>query len=985
MTRAEYEKKYGVSPALNTEPSAPKMTRAEYEVKYGLSPDAKIGTGNAALDMNPVFKQMGTNANNKNPLTFGNPAETVRTAGDEALSAIEGTGRFAGKGAVERGLAAGSSAAIAVPTVAANLVPGGTAALDVIGKGFGAAIGFAGSVPQKLADVAQKIGIMSPEQRKQYDQRNEDFANSPEGVAIESAAAIANYSSNIAGVITGGVGTARLFQKAIDTGIPKMRQQIAEAQAKPPTPSETLSRESSAAGLVAEQADEIGAIEARYAKGRKANLYSKDAGADSRARIAQSNVLKHSVNEDGLIQTKLPGGPVEQYKAMTIKPAEGVVRANLVREGNKVNLRDVQASLDSQIRSSGLQGADLVNALNGVKKEIAGLRLKADQNGYVDVALLHDAKINTTNNIDFFTPRETRTYRTALASAYKKLVEDNTYSFDVRAINAELAKYMEDIARLERLDGARVQGGRLGKYAAQISGNVIGGAFGSLFGAPGAAVGALLGGEVSGLIKGKGMAATFKNTGTTAPTNPILDKAVEQGRSPRLMLPAASSGLRSQVSSPKTINLPARSQSTVDAQEKSLGSRNTRYATPAASSKKVITAQPSTSSKKGKPSGRTTSPTTPSKPSTAGSISTGSAATGKEGVSARKADTSVPFDEAKGIKLYHGTSDTTAVSEAIVNGTLRSTKEGNLGEGFYFTTTPDSAKTFVTGKGGVIEFDSKGLKLKTLDDDERLAFADGSQQSQTVKAQKYEQQGYDGIIARNWGVIFPKSLPKLASKSSPSIPKELEPLAKEARKYGSAEEFSKNVGAIKEDYDWKYLDEMQADKDAGRGYSHSDYSALSNLAKKYRGNEPGRTFYRAGSLSKTSTGEKHTEIYLTDNEGLAQQYANSDGVKVGEYKLVVQNPLDATDAQFLEKTLGPTYRELPNSQTLKQKLIKYAKDNGYDSVTFPDSGPDGEGFAGNSTVVWNKELIKTEKQLTDFYNKVKGLSPAKKGGARSNL
>ncbi len=290
--------------------------------------------------------------------------------------------------------------------------------------------------------------------------------------------------------------------------------------------------------VIQQQADEIAAIEDRYAKGRKANAYSKDAGASSRQRIAEADVLKYSVDEDGKVRTKQPGGAVDQYKAMTTKPAEGVVRQNLALEGSKVNLSDVQAELMKQVNSSGLEGADLSNALNGVKREVAGLRLKADNLGYVDTTLLHDAKINTYNNIDFQTPPETATYRKAIGRGYKSLIEDNS-SFDVAGVNAELAKYYDDVARLERLDGARVKGGRLGKYTSQIVGSIAGGAAGGAVGGPlGIAAGTVVGGEVGGLVKGKTMARTFGEIpgGGKAPTAPVLEDAIKSGQRGNLNL-----------------------------------------------------------------------------------------------------------------------------------------------------------------------------------------------------------------------------------------------------------------------------------------------------------------------------------------------------------------------------------------------------------------------------------------------------------------
>lgn len=528
MTRAEYEKKYGAqsvvtSPSLDTTPSISKMTQAEFLLKYGEQTQQPENKKIGMLDINPKA----------NPFTVSNPLTDINAAGGDVNEAITGTGKYTGQGAIQRGTSAAATAAMTVPSVAADLIPGGKTALDLIGKGFEKATNFAGNIGNMFADTAQKIGIMSPEQRKQYDQRNADFVNSPTGVAIDSVASVGKNLGDIANVILMAHGTAQATQNFIDKTLPEMKQKYQEAKNAPPPPSAQASMDADRASRVANQANEIAAVEDRYSKGRKMNRYSTNEGADSRARIAETNVLQYSVDENGMIRTQQTGGAVDKYKAMTTKPSEGVVRANLVRLGEKTNLSEVETYLKREVNSSGLEGADLVNALNGLKKEVAGLRLKADDLGYVPNEVLHDAKINTTDNINFQTPPETATYRKAVARAYKTLVEDNS-SFNVAEVNGELSKYYGDIERLKALDGMRVQGGRLGKYTAQVTGTIVGGAVGGLFGGlGGAALGTVVGGEAAGFMKGKAMANTFTEVPAKTPTSPILEKAIEQSKLPQ--------------------------------------------------------------------------------------------------------------------------------------------------------------------------------------------------------------------------------------------------------------------------------------------------------------------------------------------------------------------------------------------------------------------------------------------------------------------
>lgn len=202
---------------------------------------------------------------------------------------------------------------------------------------------------------------------------------------------------------------------------------------------------------------------------------------------------------------------------------------------------------------------------------------------------------------------------------------------------------------------------------------------------------------------------------------------------------------------------------------------------------------------------------------------------------------------------------------------------------------------------------------------------------------------------------------------------EVNPLIEEARKYKSAEEFAENVGAIRDNFDWSYLDEMKARKAAGESYSHSDFNYLSKIEATKRGKES-RTFYRAGSIGKDG------DIWLTPQEAGAAQYGSAGGTRVGEYKVATQNPLILQDVKSIEKILGKKLASegnFTNSPSQKQAVIDYAKKNGYDSVLMPDSFPDGA--AGmESLVVWDKNLVKTKSQLTDIWNKAQEQPTLKK-------
>lgn len=323
---------------------------------------------------------------------------------------------------------------------------------------------------------------------------------------------------------------------------------------------------SSATKAVSKTENELLKIENNYQKLRKNAKFSKDGNAATRKRIAQTGVMTDATDDTGTIITDKI---IPKYRALSpINNTEGVVRKNLERLGETVDLDTVENKLLKSVYDSGLQGANLESAVNTVKKEIAGYRLRANPDGRVPLTLMHDAKIDVYNSIDFNTPAEIKAYKKTLAKGLKEVVEENS-SFNVKEVNETLAPYLKDIEYLESLNGRKVKGGKLGKYSARIAGNIAGGiAGGSVGGLPGSAVGTIVGGEVGDVIQGKILKNTFGRTAETAlPESKILKKAVQTGNSPRLQLPAGNKDApRIRIESGRTINLPKRTQSTADAQ-----------------------------------------------------------------------------------------------------------------------------------------------------------------------------------------------------------------------------------------------------------------------------------------------------------------------------------------------------------------------------------------------------------------------------------
>lgn len=325
--------------------------------------------------------------------------------------------------------------------------------------------------------------------------------------------------------------------------------------------------------LVEKRAKELYKVENKYAKTRKGMEYSKDEGYSSRKRISETDVLVGAVDDTGTIRTKQKGGPIDQYKEQTIGKSEGLVMKDLEREARSIDFKKVEEKVLKTIEDAkALPAGERELAINKATKELNALRKEVDSNGMLPLTSLQREKVANYALNNYETPAEVSAYRKALARAYKELIEKNS-SVDVKTTNTEIAKYLEDINRLEKLDGTKVEGGKLGKYFAQISGNIIGSAAGGIGGPAGSAFGAVVGGEAASVIKGGMMRRTFgKATGRTAPKSEILEKVKARAESPRLALPAPTTPFKKVYTSGKSINLPARMD-----QSYKFGNLNTTY------------------------------------------------------------------------------------------------------------------------------------------------------------------------------------------------------------------------------------------------------------------------------------------------------------------------------------------------------------------------------------------------------------------------
>lgn len=267
---------------------------------------------------------------------------------------------------------------------------------------------------------------------------------------------------------------------------------------------------------------------------KKATEKGRERGIDVKRILAEEDVLSGAVDNTGNITTKGSGGAMEQYSQKYIDANESIVSEALRKEGKSISPEVVRAKLTSAIDNAGIEGASLDAALSKVEKEMAGYARRAGQSGVIPLDVLHSAKVDKYGGINFFTPGDVKKYDKTVAKALKELVEANSKSIDVKGVNAELSKHFAVMDYLERLDGKKVNGGKLGKYFAKVVGSVVGTAAGG-------PLGGIVGAELGGRVQGANMARTFQGkTGFTQPAGEAMTAARGFLDEPPAQLPAGA-------------------------------------------------------------------------------------------------------------------------------------------------------------------------------------------------------------------------------------------------------------------------------------------------------------------------------------------------------------------------------------------------------------------------------------------------------------
>lgn len=274
---------------------------------------------------------------------------------------------------------------------------------------------------------------------------------------------------------------------------------------------------------------------------------NKDRGINVKDIIAKTDLLQGSVDKNGTIITKGEGNAIDQVQQF-IKPQEAVIANNLEKEGVSLTPEQVKQKLVSKIESSGISGKARTTALNNVDAEIGGYRL--DDKGKIPLAELQVAKVDKYDGINFMSDPEKQKYDKSIAQGLKQLIQENTKSVEVEKLNKELSKHYAVIDYLSKLDGKKVEGGKLGKYFAQTIGSIVGGHFGPL--------GSIVGAEVGGGLKGASMASTFGGKiGKGLEQSAAMREAIAKGNAPLPQLEAPKVFYQGAAKTPTTYESPA--------------------------------------------------------------------------------------------------------------------------------------------------------------------------------------------------------------------------------------------------------------------------------------------------------------------------------------------------------------------------------------------------------------------------------------------
>lgn len=421
--------------------------------------------------------------------TVQNPMDDISNAGANVEGDITGENQGQGVGEqnpFERGVRAVSDAAGGAMNAVADVIPGGKPALQVAGNALGGAEKFAGNISSTLADISQKIGIMSPAQRAQFDKQAADFANSDAGQKITNQADTFNSLGNIANTILGAKGGADAIQKTVDA-VPRAVasvKQSAQAVKTAVTPSPK-----SPEAVSASRAKGINAIATEWQKPTEGStpafnnardVLAKDPSIPQFLAEQKANPSAH-INEQDRFETS---DTAQALRDTAGKMSNETLRPSLVAADYSTPKTPV-----AEIRTEAIKNADADTSLTpgertsvvrNINKETSAFENESPDG--LSLTNMHDSKITYSGKAGY-SPTKTAlenapaTANRHIASALQKTVEAKApEGVPVADFNQYLGKYYKAADYLDALNGKKAPistGTRLARAWGRLAGLTV--------------------------------------------------------------------------------------------------------------------------------------------------------------------------------------------------------------------------------------------------------------------------------------------------------------------------------------------------------------------------------------------------------------------------------------------------------------------------------------------------------------------------------
>lgn len=276
----------------------------------------------------------------------------------------------------------------------------------------------------------------------------------------------------------------------------------------------------------------VSEIEA-IATGNKSNKtwYESNPQNKQTAReIAETTDLRGTVTKEGTWDTTRPREQIQSR----IEPYESEGFNMLEKANESTNLARVENKLTEKLADIGVPKGEIRKT---VTAEMKDLKLSVDELGNIKLTELARAKTyaqRDANSARVKKETNTQMKKDAIARAYREAVLDATKT-EVGKVWGEQAKLYRQLDFLQTLNGAKVEGGRLGKYFAEVGGYIGGAAVGTAVAGPVGTIGGIFAGRaVARSIRSQAFTRKFSGSRPVSEgRSAILERAKTENALPR--------------------------------------------------------------------------------------------------------------------------------------------------------------------------------------------------------------------------------------------------------------------------------------------------------------------------------------------------------------------------------------------------------------------------------------------------------------------